>query len=196
MTGVQTCALPIWYFDSNGALRGIKRDLYEGGIREPFIAVWKGKIQPGTNSNFIGAFWDLFPTFVEMAGATAQERVTQTGAGNTGALKADNGIDGISILPTLLGKKGQVQHEYLYWEFHENDGRQAVRWNQWKGVRLNVSKQQDAPIELYDLDKDPSEKNNLAAAHPDIVKKIAEFMQESHRPDKNWPLLVDEVKNN
>ena len=181
------------YFDSNGALRGIKRDLYEGGIRVPFIAAWKGKIKGGTTSNFTGAFWDLFPTFGEMAGARTQERVTKTSAVNTAALKADNGIDGISILPTLLGKKGQAQHDYLYWEFHENDGRQAVRWGQWKGVRLNVSKQQDAPIELYDLDKDPSEKNNLSAAYPDIVKKIAGFMQESHRPDKNWPLLVDEV---
>ncbi|HWK07529.1 MAG TPA: arylsulfatase [Puia sp.] len=178
------------YFDSNGALRGIKRDLYEGGIRVPFIAAWKGRIKGATTSDFAGAFWDLFPTFGEMAGAT------QARAIETGAVKPGTGIDGISILPTLLGKKGQVQHEYLYWEFHENDGRQAVRWKQWKGVRLNVSKQKDAPIELYDLSKDPSEKNNLAAGHPDIVKKIAGFMRQSHRPDKNWPLLVDEVKQN
>ena len=168
------------FFDSNGPLRGIKRDLYEGGIRVPFIAAWKGKIKEGTSSDFAGAFWDLLPTFEEMAGVS----------------KPDTGIDGISILPTLLGRKGQVQHEYLYWEFHENDGRQAVRWKQWKGVRLNVSKQKDAPVELYDLNKDPSEKINLAAEHPDIVKKIAGFMQESHRSDKNWPLLADEVKQN
>jgi arylsulfatase A len=104
-----------------------------------------------------------------------------------------NSIDGLSILPTLLGSdRQQQQHEYLYWEFHENDGRQAVRWGKWKGVRLNVNKQKEAPIELYDLDKDLSEKNNTAAEHPDIVQKIAAILQQAHVPDANWPLLPGE----
>jgi arylsulfatase A len=164
------------FFDSNGILRGIKRDVYEGGIRVPFIATWKGKIKPGATSPFIGAFWDLFPTFQQIAG-----------------IPATASIDGLSILPTLLGNdRQQQQHEYLYWEFHENDGRQAVRWGKWKGVRLMVNKQTDAPIELYDLDKDPSEKNNIAAQHPDIVQKIATYLQQAHTPDANWPLLPGE----
>jgi arylsulfatase A-like enzyme len=164
------------FFDSNGILRGLKRDVYEGGIREPFIATWKGKIKPGTTSNFTGAFWDLFPTFQAVAG-----------------IPVSTTIDGLSFLPTLLGNdRRQRQHDYLYWEFHENNGRQAVRWGKWKGVRLNVSQQKDAPIELYDLGKDPSEKNNIAAAHPDVVKKIAAILQQAHTPDKNWPLLPGE----
>jgi len=164
------------FFDSNGILHGIKRDVYEGGIRVPFIAAWKGKIKPGGTSNFMGAFWDLFPTFQQAAG-----------------IPVSTTIDGLSFLPTMLGNsRQQRQHEYLYWEFHENDGRQAVRWGRWKGVRLNVNKQKDAPIELYDLDKDPSEKNNIAPEHPDIVKKIAALLQQAHVPDKNWPLLPGE----
>ncbi len=167
------------FFNSSGDLRGIKRDLYEGGIREPFIVSWKGTIRPGTTSSYPGAFWDLFPTFEEVA------VIRDSG----------KGIDGLSILPTLLGQdRQQRRHEYLYWEFQENDGRQAVRYKQWKGVRLQVNKIKDAPIELYDLDKDPLEKSNIAAGHPDIVKKIAAFMQEAHRPDKNWPLLPEEMK--
>lgn len=175
------------FFDSDGIFRGIKRDLYEGGIRVPFIASWKEKIKEGAVSNFAGAFWDLFPTFEQMAGIS---KTAGAGAG-TGSPPA---LDGVSILPTLLGKSGQQSHAYLYWEFHENDGRQAVRWKQWKGVRLNVSKQKDAPIELYDLDKDPSEKANLAAQHPEIVKKMLTLMHQAHKPDKNWPLLTDEIQ--
>lgn len=163
------------FFDSNGILHGIKRDVYEGGIRVPFIAAWKGKIKPGTSS-FVGAFWDLFPTFQQAAGIPVN---TTT-------------IDGLSFLPTLLGNNRQLQHEYLYWEFHENDGRQAIRWGKWKGVRLTVNKQKDAPIELYDLEKDPSEQHDIAIENPAIVKKLTKFLQQAHTPDKNWPLLPGE----
>jgi arylsulfatase A len=176
------------FFDSNGILRGIKRDVYEGGIRVPFIAAWKGKIKPGGTSSFAGAFWDLFPTFQDLAGVPVTPNAS-VNPKNPGAPL----IDGLSFLPTLLGDdRGQRQHEYLYWEFHENDGRQAVRRGKWKGVRLNVNKQKDAPIELYDLDKDSSEKNNIASEHPDVVKKIAAILQQAHTPDKNWPLLPGE----
>jgi arylsulfatase A len=164
------------FFSSSGIFRGIKRDLYEGGIREPFIAAWKGKIAPGTTTEQTGAFWDLFPTFQQVAG-----------------IGPSPGLDGVSLLPTLLGGgRPQQQHDYLYWEFHENNGRQAVRWHQWKGIRLNVSQQKDAPVELYDLGKDPQEKNNVATRHPEIVKKIAGIMQQQHVPNKDWPLLPGE----
>ncbi|HVV04978.1 MAG TPA: arylsulfatase [Puia sp.] len=166
------------FFDSNGPLRGIKRDLYEGGIRTPFIACWPGTIRAGTVSEFTGAFWDLYPTFCAMA------------AGRPGPA-----IDGVSILPTLTGDTAhQQQHGYLYWEFHENGGRQAIRWGNWKGVRLNVHTMADATLELYDLSQDVSEKNNVAAQHPDIVKKMLSLMREAHVPDKNWPLFASEGK--
>jgi len=163
------------FFDSNGPWKGIKRDLYEGGIRVPFIACWPGKIQAGAVSNFMGAFWDLYPTFSELAGVKAPS------------------VDGISILPTLSGNPAiQVQHYYLYWEFHENGGRQAIRWGKWKGIRQNVSKDPNAPMELYDLINDIEEKNNVAAQHPDVIKGFTTLMRSAHTPDKNWPLLPGE----
>jgi len=165
------------FFNSSGIYKGIKRDLYEGGMREPFIAKWEGTIKPGTKNNYVGAFWDLFPTFEEIAG-----------------IKSNKKIDGISILPTLTGNdKQQKQHEYLYWEFHENNGRQAVRYGKWKGVKYNVSINTNAPIELYDLEKDPSEKNNIASSHKDIIEKLELFIQQAHQSNKDWPLLKQEL---
>lgn len=164
------------FFKSNAVYRGIKRDLYEGGIRMPFIASWKGKIKPNSTSNQMAAIWDLFPTFLDMA-----------------YLKNDSPVDGISILPSLISKpEQQLQHDYLYWEFHEQGGKQAIRWGKWKGVKLHVSGDNPTPIELYDLDADPSEQNNLADAHADIVKKMAEFITLAHSPNKDWPLLKGE----
>lgn len=167
------------FFDSNGPFRGIKRDLYEGGIRVPFIVAWPGKIKAGAVSSFAGAFWDLYPTFGELGGAEIRTK-----------------IDGVSIVPTLMGDTArQRQHAYLYWEFHENGGRQAVRWGKWKGVRLNVQVVNDvneAPMELYDLEKDGGEKINIAAQHPDVVARMSMLMKEAHTPDKNWPLLAGE----
>jgi arylsulfatase A-like enzyme len=165
------------FFHSSGPLRGIKRDLYEGGIREPFIAVWPGKIPAGAVSTHTGAFWDLFPTFEEMAG-----------------IPLTKGIDGLSILPVLEGHgaKGK-SHAWLYWEFHENGGRQAVRWGKWKGVRLDVNHVIDPPVELYDLERDPGEQQNIAARHPDIVRQIKAIMKEAHQPNKDWPLLASET---
>jgi arylsulfatase A-like enzyme len=101
-------------------------------------------------------------------------------------------IDGYSLAPTFFKNEKQKQHEYFYWEFHENDGRQAVRWGNWKGVRLAVNKNADAPIELYDLKNDPDEKNNIASQNPAIVKKIKTLMQQAHRQNPDWPLLYDE----
>jgi len=180
------------FFDSNGPFRGIKRDLYEGGIREPFIACWPGTIRSGAVSEFAGAFWDLYPTFCEAATSGGEPgAVREPGAMAVG--QPGLGIDGVSILPTLSGDTAhQRQHAYLYWEFHENGGRQAIRWGKWKGIRLNVHTTADAPLELYDLSQDLAEKNNVAAQHPDIIKKIMSMMREAHAPDKNWPLFASE----
>jgi arylsulfatase A-like enzyme len=165
------------FFHSSGPLRGIKRDLYEGGIREPFIAFWPGKIPVGAVSPYVGAFWDLFPTFEEAAG-----------------IPLTKGSDGLSILPVLEGHGAKAKrHAWLYWEFHENGGRQAVRWGNWKGVRLDVNHVADPPVELYHLEQDPGEQHNIAVQHPDIVRQIKAIMKEAHRSNKDWPLLASET---
>lgn len=142
------------YFDSNGPLKGTKRDLYEGGIRVPMIAKWPAKIKANSTSDHISAFWDIFPTLAEI---TDTQKPAQ--------------LDGISFLPTLSGET-QPAHEYLYWEFHEKGGRQAIRKGDWKAVKYNVLKQPDLPMELYDLTKDIGEADNVATQHPEIVQKI------------------------
>lgn len=164
------------FFNSNGGFRGIKRDLYEGGIREPFIAYQKGLTKAGTVNDMPCALWDLFPTFLQMAG------VAQT-----------KNIDGISIMAALKGQK-QNPHKYLYWEMHEGGGRQAVRFGKWKGVKLNVSTTKNPSMELYDLKTDPQEKNNIASKHLEIVKQIEDFMKEAYVPNPDWPLLEGEIK--
>ena len=157
------------YFNSNGPLKGYKRDLYEGGIRVPMIAYWPSKIQPGSTTNHLSAFWDFFPTAMEISGIE----------------KEIEGIDGISFLPTLIGKE-QKKHPFLYWEFLENGGKQAVRMNQWKGVRLNMAKNPKSPIELYQLSNDIGEENNLAKQYPIVVKKIEFLMNEAHLYSENF----------
>jgi len=162
------------WFNSSGPLRGGKRDLYEGGVRSPMIAYWPGKIKPGT-SDQITASWDMLPTFAELAGA-----------------KYDHAVDGLSIVPTLIGSGDQPQHDYLYWEFHEQGGKQAVRIGNWKGVRLNCKEVADGPIELYDLSKDVGEQSDVAAQHPDIVREMRRAMAEAHVPHPEYPFAVDQ----
>jgi arylsulfatase A len=160
------------FFNSSGPLRGYKRALYEGGIRVPLIARWPGRIKAGSVSHHISAFWDFLPTCCELVG-----------------IKAPEGIDGISMLPTLLGKPGeQREHLYLYWEFHEQGKRQAVRMGDWKGIRQNVAKNPNGPIELYNLKNDLGENDNVAARHPEIVAKIDAYMKAARTPSENWPL--------
>ena len=165
------------FFNSNGIYRGIKRDLYEGGIRVPFIAYWPGKIKSGVTEQ-TGTLWDMYPTFLELAG-----------------IQVKNKIDGLSLLPTLVNKGKQEQHEFLYWEFHENNGRQAVHWKNWKAVKLEVGKDPDPPVELYDLDKDPSEKTNIADQFPDIVEKMKTMFKEAHQSNPDWPMLYKEINS-
>jgi len=154
------------FFDSNGPLRGIKRDLYEGGIRVPMIVRWPGKVKANGLSDQVWAFWDFPPTAAEIAGA-------QTPAG----------IDGISVLPAILGK-AQNNHDYLYWEFHEGGFKQAVRMGNWKGVRLDPKQ----PIELYDLKTDIGEKNNVAEKHPEIVAQIEDVLKTARTDSKEFPI--------
>ena len=157
------------FFNSSAGLRGIKRDLYEGGIRTPYIVYWKGKIKAGSVSDHVGAFWDMMPTFAEITGQKLAATHHQ-----------------VSFLPALLGKK-QKAHKYLYWEFHEEGGKQAVRYKYWKGVRLNVNKDKEAPIELYDLRTDPAEQHNLAEQYPKVVKKLKKIMSEAHTRSDLFP---------
>lgn len=160
-------------FDSicNYPLRGHKRDLYEGGIRVPMIARWDGVIEPGTTSDHISAFWDFMPTFCEMAG-----------------IPVPAFTDGISLLPELNGEE-QPEHEYLYWEFHERTKSHAVRKGKWKAVRTNLVGNPDGPLELYNLEEDISETNNVADDHPEIVQEMEKILVEAREPDPNWVLF-------
>lgn len=160
------------FFDSNGPLRGIKRDLYEGGIRVPTIAHWPGRVEAGTVSDHPSAFWDFLPTAAELAG-----------------VEPPSGIDGISYLPALLGRDAeQEEHDYLYWEFPAQGGKQAVRAGRWKAVRLQVRKNPDGPIELYDLETDIGEEHDVAAEHPDLVGRMNEIMQRARTESDIFPL--------
>jgi arylsulfatase A-like enzyme len=164
------------FFDSNGPLRGRKRDLYEGGIRVPLIVRWPGKIAPGTVSNHVAYHGDLMTTLKEVSGAPR--------------VPAD--IDSISYLPTLLGKPDdQFQHEWLYWEFYEKGFQQAVRFENWKGIRADKD---DATFELYDLSQDLGEEHNVAAENPEVVAQIVEMMNGSHEKSPDWPRDPTQVR--
>ena len=147
------------FFRSWGPLRGIKRDMWEGGIRVPMIVQWPGKVKAGSRTDQVCAFWDVMPTFAEITGASVPRD-----------------IDGISFLPTLLGQPGQKQHDYLYWEFHEMGGRIAVRMGNWKGIKLNYGKSPDAPMLVYDLSTDLHEDHDIARDHPEVVRELEELI--------------------
>ena len=151
------------FFNSAAGLRGLKRDLYEGGIRVPLVVRWPNVVPAQQQQEFVGAFWDLLPTFTDLAGAQPPQN-----------------IDGISLVSALLGKPNQPEHPYLYWEFHEEGGKQAVRYGKWKGIRLNVAADKNAPIALYDLSSDLKEEHDLSAQQPDVVKAISDIMQAEH----------------
>jgi arylsulfatase A-like enzyme len=153
-------------FNHSGPLRGYKRDMYEGGLRTPAIARWPGRIKPGVVSDQVWAFWDFLPTMAELTGQTPPK-----------------GMDGVSILPTLLEGK-PVEHPPLYWEFHERGFDQAARIGDWKAVRLGLTK----PVEVYDLKTDVGEQHDVAAKHPDVVKRFEEYFRTARTESEVWPI--------
>jgi arylsulfatase A-like enzyme len=158
------------FFNSSGPLRGIKRDLYEGGIRVPMIARWTGTIKPGQVSDFPWAFWDFLPTAAALANVKTN---------------LPSNLDGQSIVPALLGQ-AMKPHDFMYWEFHERGSKQAVRTGDWKAIRPALNK----PIELYDLKNDLGETNNVAGAHPDVVAKIEAYLKSARTESEPWPLKL------
>lgn len=158
------------FFASVGELRGLKGSLYEGGVRVPTIVSWPGKVSVGKSAHVSG-FEDWMPTLLELIGA---------------GRAAPKDIDGVSLAPTLLGRK-QPPREFLYREFPSYGGQQTVRVDDWKAVRQNMSRG-NLQIELYDLRKDPGERNDVAADHPKVVAQLAKLMEREHTPSKIFPL--------
>lgn len=158
------------HFKSNGPLKGAKRDVYEGGIRVPFIVRWPGSVKPGQVSDHVSAFWDILPTMADLAGVDVEDVPTE----------------GISLLPTLMGDTtAQEKHKYLYWEFHENKyANQAVRKGKWKAVRHDPAE----PLELYNLETDLAEEHNLAGENPDVVKQMKYIMDSARTDNPYWKL--------
>jgi arylsulfatase A-like enzyme len=155
------------FFQSAGPLRGIKRDLYEGGIRVPLIVRWPGKIKAGQVNSEPWAFWDFLPTAAALGEAGTPPK-----------------IDGLSMLPSLLGQISTNRHESLYWEFHERGFQQAMRAGDWKAVRP----QPDEPLELYDLKTDVGEKKDVAGEHPEVVAQIEQLMTNARTDAPEWPI--------
>lgn len=156
--------------DSNGPLRGGKRDLYEGGIRIPFIASWPAEIIPGQTSDHPSAFWDFLPTVCEITGSPVPEN-----------------IQGISFAPTLRGNGDQKKHDYLYWEFHEQNGRRAIQQGDWKLVQYNLTKPGKLTTELYNLADDISEENNLAKQNPEKLAELLKLIATARTPSDLFP---------
>ena len=161
----------IFYEESNYPLRGHKRDLYEGGIRVPFVAWWPGKIEPGTKTAHVSAFWDFMPFACEVAGIEIPE-IT----------------DGISYLPAMLGQM-QEKHDHLYFEFHEQGGKQSVIKDNWKLIRLNVREPGKTYVELYNLEKDLAEQHNHAMENPEKVKELLPLLEKNHKQNPWFQLM-------
>lgn len=155
------------YFNSSGPLRGIKRDLYEGGIREPLLVRAPGKVAAGRVSDQQWAFWDIMPTFTDLVG-----------------IKHPKNIDGLSFVNSLHNKKQTLQHNFLYWQFNEGYLQEAVRQGDWKLIRFK-RKGQPQVYELYNLKNDIGEKTNLAAQNPGKVKTLAQLMKQAKSPAEN-----------
>ena len=158
------------WFNSGGPFneergRG-KGFLYEGGIRVPMIASWPGKIESGSGSHHISSFQDLLPTLCEITGA-----------------EIPSGLDGLSYLPELLGSENQEEHPYLYWEFPESGGQQAVRMGPWKAIRTGIHKG-NLSLELYNLEADIREEFDVATDNPDLIQEMELVMSKEHVPSE------------
>ncbi|WP_291789426.1 arylsulfatase [Cecembia sp.] len=163
------------FFNSNGVFRGYKRDLYEGGIRVPMIIKWPGVIEPGTKSAHVSAFWDFLPTFADLLGKEIPDF-----------------LDGISLLPSIMGDANQKKHDYLYWEFHELGGRQAIRKEDWKAVKYGVKNNPDEAIELFNLKDDPSESWDIADQHPELVKEMQQLFEKARTVNPVFKFFPEE----
>ena len=157
------------FFESGGPLRGAKGSVYEGGLRVPLVAWWPGTIEAGRISATPAAFQDFLPTFLALADAAPASRT-----------------DGISLVPDLLGQ-AQPQHDYLYWEFPGYGSQQALRFGPWKAVRRQLRKT-DGAIQLYHLEHDIAESEDLAQEYPELVAQAAEWMREAHTASAEFPL--------
>jgi len=155
------------FFSSSGPLRGIKRDLTEGGIRVPLIVRGPGRVAAGKECDAVCWFADFLPTAAALAGGAAPE-----------------GLDGVSIAPLLNNPSASLTDRHLYWEFHERGFQQAVRLNNWKGIRLKPGR----PIELYDLASDPGEQRNIASDHPAVVEQLERLMATSRTDSAEFPV--------
>lgn len=156
------------FFNSNSEFRGKKRDLYEGGIRVPFVAYWPGKIAAGTKSSHVSAFWDFLPTACDIAGITPMGKT-----------------DGVSYLPTLLGnEEKQKPHDYLYWEFNERQGPiQAILKDGWKLVNFV-----DGPTELFHVSEDLTEEHNLVSQYPEKAEELGLMLKKVRSEHPEFPL--------
>ena len=167
------------FFGYNAILRGTKRQTHEGGVRVPFIAWWPGQVPAGVENPHQLAFYDVMPTFCELAG------VDDYVAKYTNKNKENDYFDGLSFAPTLLGKAEQKEHEFLYWEFEETN-QVAVRMGDWKMVS------KDGKPHLYDLSKDVHEDNDIAEQHPEIVKQMVEIAHSQHTESPYFKVTLPE----
>lgn len=162
------------FFNSVSGLRGLKMDIYEGGIREPFIARWPGKIKPGSTSDYVSAQYDMFATLSEIAGITSPPP-----------------SDGVSLVPVLTGRGKVPSREYLYFEFSEKSGEIAIRFERFKAVKSGVKNNRNVPWELYDMQLDEKETTNIASKHPEIISRLDGIVQKEHYQAtlKEWEFI-------
>jgi arylsulfatase A len=162
------------YFDCNGPFKGYKRDLFEGGIREPFIVKWPGSVTAGSTSQHIAAFWDVMPTFAKILNINIPTKT-----------------DGISFYPTLINFANQPEHPFLYWEFYEMNGRIAVLKGDWKYIKYEVAT--EPVVMLFNIKDDVGEEHNLALQHPEIVKELDSLATMSHVPSPDFTMKAEKV---
>jgi arylsulfatase A len=163
------------FFDSNGPLRGYKRDMTEGGIRVPMIVRWPGKIEAGSMSDHAGAFWDVLPTLADLGGA---------------AKHVPKGLDGLSFAPAILGKGQQKKHDHLYWAFYERGGARALRMGKWKAVQQPIH----TAIRLYNLEEDLGEETDIAKDQAGMVAVMSRIMDLQYKPSAKWKFPAPKSK--